>query len=51
METMFRDEFKVDQSSVIAELRGIRCTDNKVTEYIDDFNKKSAKLPLKSAAV
>ena len=36
---------------MIAEVRAIRCSDNKVTEYTDEFNKKAAKLSLKSAAV
>jgi hypothetical protein len=35
----------VDQSTIVAEVRAMRCTDYDVNKFTDDFNDKSAKLP------
>ena len=41
----------MDTNAVIAEVRALRCFDNKVQEFTDEFNTKSSRMPLKDPGV
>ena len=44
MRSTFLQEFAVDQNAVIAEVRTMRCQDQDVAKYTDEFNAKVSKL-------
>jgi len=44
MISKFKTEFAVDQNTIIAEVRALRCQDQDVTKYTEEFNLKISKL-------